>query len=256
MEIAHSGTTILASFLASAVECVEALTVVLAVAIARGPRPALVGAGTGLVVLAGLVAVLGPALTRVPVNDLQIAIGILLLLFGMRWLRKAILRAAGIVPLHDEAVAFSSELQALGDPGSASSGGWDLIGLGTSFKAVMLEGIEVVFILIAFAAGGNSLASATMGAGTAFLLVSLTGLLLYRPLTLVPENALKMAVGIMLSAFGTYWLGEGYGLNWPGSDLALLGLIAGFAIAAFVGVRLSRGVERRHSTALPVLGGR
>ena len=237
---AHVATTILASFLASAVECVEALTIVLAVAIVRGRRPALIGAGAAVAVLAALVMALGPTLSRAPLDDLQIAIGILLLLFGMRWLRKAILRAAGIIPLHDEAAAFAGELKALDNPDISSPGGWDFIGIGTSFKAVLVEGIEVVFIVIAFATAGNSLVSATIGAVAAVLLTSVAGVVLYRPLTLVPENALKMAVGIMLSAFGTFWLGEGYGMMWPGADLALIGAaqrVEHYEIAAYTTAR-------------------
>jgi uncharacterized membrane protein len=199
-----------------------------------------------------MVAILGPALSLAPIKDLQIAVGILLLMFGMRWLRKAVLRASGMVSLHDEAATFSSELNALRGRRSTSSVDWDLIGIGTSFKAVFLEGTEVVFIVIAFAAAGNSLALATAGAVAAVLLVSLAGLVLYRPLTLIPENALKMAVGVMLSAFGTYWLGEGYGLAWPGADLALVGLIVGFGVAALVGLRLIRRADRGHTVVLPV----
>src|SRR4051812_10091366 len=155
---AHSGTTLLASFLASSVECVEALTIILAVGIVRGWRPALTGAGTALVLLAVLIVVLGPSLSLIPLAWLQIAIGILLLLFGMRWLRKAVLRAAGIVPLHDEAAAFSSESGKLRSLDMVAR--WDLIGVATSFKAVMLEGIEVVFIVIALGAVGNALVPA------------------------------------------------------------------------------------------------
>src|SRR3954465_7471606 len=151
---AHSGTTLLASFLASSVECVEALTIVLAVGIVRGWRPALAGAGAALALLAVLVAVLGPSLGLVPLAWLQIAIGVLLLLFGMRWLRKAVLRAGGIVPLHDEVAAFSSETRSLSSRITVAR--WDVIGLATSFKAVMLEGIEVVFIVIALGAVGNA----------------------------------------------------------------------------------------------------
>ena len=245
----HSGATLLASFLASSVECVEALTIVLAVGIIRGWRPALAGAGAALALLAVLVASLGPSLHLIPLGWLQIAIGTLLLLFGMRWLRKAVLRAAGIVPLHDEAAAFASETGALGGHGLTVR--WDVIGIATSFKAVMLEGIEVVFIVIALGAVGNALVPASLGAIAAAARVALVGLMLHRPLVRVPENTLKFAVGIMLSAFGTYWLGEGYGLSWPGADLAILALIAGFTAAALLGLQLVRYRCRGAAVVLP-----
>jgi uncharacterized membrane protein len=248
VDIVHSGSTMLASFAASSVECVEALTIVLAVGVVRGWRSALAGAGIGGALLALLVAVFGPGLQHIPLASLQIAIGILLVLFGMRWLRKAVLRAAGIIPLHDEAAAFSSETEALS--GNRSAARWDVVGIATSFKAVMLEGIEVVFIVIALGAVGGALVPASIGAIVAAVMVSSIGLLLHRPLARVPENALKFAVGIMLSAFGTYWLGEGYGLPWPGADLAILGLMAGFGAAALVGLRLIRQASRREGAAL------
>lgn len=247
MDIAHSGGTLLASFLASMVECVEALTIILAVGIVRGWRPALIGAGLALILLAVLVAILGPSLSLIPLTYLQIAIGLLLVMFGMRWLRKAMLRAAGIVAVHDEAVAFSAQTSTLSNASAIS--GWDLIGLATSFKAVMLEGIEVVFIVIALGTVGNALTPASVGAIAAAILVSLIGLMLHRPLARVPENTLKFVVGIMLSAFGTYWLGEGYGLWWPGADLALLGLIAGFAVTSLLGIWLIR--HATNPAALP-----
>jgi len=245
---AHSGTTLLASFLASSVECVEALTIVLAVGIVRGWRPALTGAGTALALLAVLVVLLGPKLSLIPLACLQIAIGILLLLFGMRWLRKAVLRAAGIIPLHDEAAEFSSQTSKLRDLDMVAR--WDLIGAATSFKAVMLEGIEVVFIVIALGAVANALVPASLGAVAAAVLVVLIGLMLHRPLAHVPENTLKFVVGVMLSAFGTYWLGEGYGFSWPGSDFAILGLTAGFAASALLGLQMIR--HRRRSAAAVV----
>lgn len=234
----HLGGTLLASFLASSVECVEAMTIVLAVWIVRGWRPALAGAGAAFAVLAVLVAVFGPSLSLMPLAWLQIAIGILLVLFGMRWLRKAVLRAAGVVPLHDESTAFSSETSVLGSYGIAHR--WDAVGITTSFKAVMVEGIEVVFIVIALGAVGGAILPASLGAVAAGVLVVLIGLTLRRPLARVPENTLKFVVGVMLSAFGTYWLGEGYGLPWPGSDLAILGLMAGFTGTAMLCVQMAR----------------
>ncbi len=244
MDIVHSAPAMLASFLASSVECVEALTIVLAVGAVRGWRPALVGAGLAAVLLVVLVAIFGAGLALIPLALLQTAIGILLLLFGMRWLRKAVLRAGGIIALRDEAANYASETQALRkEPGKAR--GWDPIGVATSFKAVTLEGIEVVFIVIAVGAAGSALMPATIGALAAAILVAAIGLLLHRPLARVPENALKFAVGIMLSSFGTFWIGEGYGVEWPGGDVSVLGLIAGFLAAALISVGTIRRVRRQ-----------
>jgi Ca2+/H+ antiporter, TMEM165/GDT1 family len=249
-DLAHIGPVMTAVFLASLVEAVEALTIVLAVGVVRGWRPALAGAGMALALLAVLVATFGPSLSLIPIAGLQIAIGVLLVLFGMRWLRKAVLRAAGAVPLHDESAAYSSEVRDL-QRRVGIVAQWDVIGVATSFKAVMLEGIEVVFIVIALGTVGNALVPASIGAITAGILVILIGLMLHRPLARVPENALKFVVGIMLSSFGTFWLGEGYGLSWPGSDLAIPGLMAGFAAAAMLGLWLIRLVQRSRTGVLP-----
>ena len=248
--LAQIGTVMTAAFLASLVEAVEALTIVLAVGVVRGWRPALAGAGLALTLLAVLVAVFGPSLSLIPIAWLQTAIGVLLVLFGMRWLRKAVLRAAGAVPLHDESSAYSSEIGEL-RRSAETAAQWDVIGVATSFKAVMLEGIEVVFIVIALGTVGNALVPASVGAITAGILVSLIGLMLHRPLARVPENTLKFAVGIMLSSFGTFWLGEGYGLSWPGSDLAILGLMAGFAATALFGLYMVRYSRRGSAAVVP-----
>jgi uncharacterized membrane protein len=243
IDVAHSGTALLASFLASSVECVEALTIVLAVGAVRGWRPALIGAGLAGVLLAVLVAVFGAGLALIPLAWLQTAIGILLLLFGMRWLRKAVLRAGGVIALRDEAANYANETGALRSaPGE--SRGWDPIGVATSFKAVTLEGIEVVFIVIAVGAVGGALVPATVGALAAAALVAAIGLALHQPLARVPENALKFAVGVMLSSFGTFWIGEGYGVDWPGGDLSVLGLIAGFLAASLLLVGAIRRIRR------------
>jgi len=215
-----------AAFLASLVEVVEAFTIVLAVGTVRGWRPALIGTGCALGALALLVLLLGPALTLIPLQALQLVIGVLLMMFGLRWLRKAILRAAGFIALHDEEAAFAKETGALqaGDSGTASRRDW-LAGL-TAFKAVMLEGIEVVFIVLAVGAGRGLLWPASLGALAACALVLALGLILRKPLARVPENTLKFAVGVMISAFGIYWTGEGLGVSWPGADLAILALAA------------------------------
>src|SRR5262250_1804531 len=211
---AHALPSLTAAFLASLVEFVEALTVVLAVGTVRGWRPALFGTGLGLATLALLVLVLGPALTRIPLDYVQLGVGILLLLFGLRWLRKAILRAAGAIALHDEAAAYAGETALLTSYGAARDPRWDAVAIGTSFKIVMLEGIEVVFIVIAVGAAGGLLVPAGVGAVAALLVVILLGVAIHLPRARIPENALKFVVGVLLSAFGTFWVGEGIGVAW------------------------------------------
>ncbi|MDE2357059.1 MAG: hypothetical protein KGL69_09925 [Alphaproteobacteria bacterium] len=219
---------------ASLVEFVEALTVVLAVGVTRGWRSALTGAGLALLVLATLTLALGPAILQVPVRLLQIGLGALLLLFGMRWLRKAVLRAAGVIPLHDEAAAYESERAALSQAGKARSA-WDRLAVSTAFKITLIEGVEVVFIVVALgSAGPAALAAASLGAGIALILVIGLGFVLHRPLAMVPENTLKFGVGVLLCAFGAFWVGEGMGLAWPDGDLSLAALVAGFFAAALV----------------------
>jgi uncharacterized membrane protein len=235
----QAAPTILASFAASLVEFVEALTVVLAVGTVRGWRGALGGTGLGLLVLAAIVLLLGPALTRLPLDLVQLGVGALLLLFGLRWLRKAVLRAAGVLPLHDEEAAFRGETDTLRRAAPAA-GAWDGVAVATAFKIVMLEGIEVVFIVIALGAAGGLLVPAGLGAGAALLLVVLLGLALHRPLARVPENSLKFAVGVLLAGFGSFWFGEGAGIAWPGADWSILALVLGFLLAALLAVRLCR----------------
>src|SRR5882672_7714610 len=237
--LAHIGPAMTTAFLASLVEAVEALTIVLAVATVRGWRPAGLGAFAGLLVLALIVVALGPLLDRVPLHLLQLAIGILLLLFGMRWLRKAILRSAGVIPLHDELTTFAAEPAELREQARRNEARLDWLAALASFKAVLLEGLEVVFIVIALSAGRGMLIPASAGAVAACLLVAGVGFVVHRPLARVPENTLKFAVGVMLSAFGLFWTGEGLGVAWPGADLAIVGfavlfLIVGLASVAFL----------------------
>jgi uncharacterized membrane protein len=229
-----------AAFLSSLVEAVEALTIVLAVATVRGWRPAGLGALAGLAVLALIVLLLGPLLDQVPLYVLQLVIGILLLLFGMRWLRKAILRAAGVIALHDETAAFAKETAELQDQARRQEAKLDWLAGLAAFKAVVLEGLEVVFIVIAVGAGRGLLFPASLGALAACLLVIIIGFAVHRPLARVPENTLKFAVGVMLSAFGVFWTGEGLGVPWPGQDLAILGFAALFLIVALAAVPLAR----------------
>ncbi len=197
-----------ASFAASFVEAVEALTIVLAVGLARGWRPALSGAAAALVALALIVAILGPLMSAVPIRALQFVVGVLTLLFGLRWLRKAILRAVGIIALHDEEAAFARETRELSEAGRRETYGFDWIGGLTAFKTVLMEGIEVAFIVIAVGAGRGLLGLASAGALAACIAVAAIGAAIHRPLARVPENALKFAVGVMLSGFGLFWTGE------------------------------------------------
>ena len=242
----HAGSAVMAAFLASLVEAVEALTIVLAVAMVRGLRPVILGALAGLLVLALIVVALGQLLDRVPLYVLQIAIGVLLLLFGMRWLRKAILRAAGLIARHDETITFASETEELREQARRHEQRLDWLAGVASFKAVLLEGLEVVFIVIALSAGRGVLLPVSVAAFAACLVVAASGIVVHRPLTRVPENALKFAVGVMLSAFGLFWTGEGLGVDWPGADLAILAFIVLFLGAGLASVAL---LNRRAAAA-------
>jgi len=234
----HAAPAMTAAFLASLVEFVEALTVVLAVGGVRGWRGALTGAAAALGVLLALVAVFGPALALAPLAWARLAVGTLLLLFGMRWLRKAILRSAGVIPLHDEESAFATETEVMRKAGAVGRG-FDHIAFAAAFKITVLEGVEVVFIVIAVGAGGVGLmVPAAIAALGALLTVVALGLVVHRPLARVPENTLKFIVGVLLTAFGSFWLGEGIGVAWPGEDWSILGLIAGFMIAALACVQV------------------
>jgi uncharacterized membrane protein len=235
-----SAPIILAAFLASLVEFVEALTIVLAVGTVRGWAPALLGAVLGTVLLVLLVAALGPLLGDIPLNLLQLVVGILLLLFGLRWLRKAILRSAGIIALHDETAAFAKQTSALqaGKPMQAALA--DPLAIVTTFKAVVLEGVEVVFIVIAVGSAGGQLVPASIGALAAGLLVLVLGFAVHRPLARVPENMLKFTVGILLSAFGTFWLSEGLGFTPPGEDLSILVFAVLLMLFSVAGVKMAR----------------
>ncbi|HLW93029.1 MAG TPA: hypothetical protein VKS78_17235 [Roseiarcus sp.] len=231
-----------AAFLASFVEAVEALTIVLAVGLIRGWRPALGGAGAALAALAAIVALLGPLLGLVPIALLQYAVGALLILFGLRWLRKAILRAAGLIALHDEERAFAAERDELARQAAERQADF-LAGL-VAFKGVLLEGLEVVFIVIAVGAGRAMLGYASLGAAAASALVIALGLIIHRPLARVPENALKFVVGIMLTSFGIFWTGEGLGAVWPGEDLAIPAIALIIALFALAAVATLRGAAR------------
>src|SRR5260221_8060350 len=227
------------SFIASTVEWVEALTIVLAVGTSRGWRAPLVGAALAALTLAVIVAIIGVALvTVVPRSVLQIVVGVLLLLSGLRWLRKAILRFAGIVALHDEEVIYQRELAELRSQGVKRTA-FDRIGAIVAFKAVLLEGTEVAFIVIAFGAGGPSaLNSAIVGAVAAGIVVILLGIALRHPLTMVPENWMKFGVGAILSAFGVFCFAQGLAVIWPGDALSILAILGVFLAASWTAARL------------------
>jgi uncharacterized membrane protein len=239
----------LSVFLACAVEAVEALTIVLAVGYTRSWRSSLTGVGAAVVTLAALTAALGPALTALPISVLRVIVGALLLIFGLQWLRKAILRAAGAKALHDEHEAYQQELQAARRAGQVRSG-LDPYSFTIAFKGVLLEGLEVVFIVLTFGANQHKVSLAAAAAGLAVLLVVLTGLAVHAPLARVPENMMKFAVGVMLTSFGMFWGAEGAGAHWPGGDAALLGLIPATLLFSLAMV----GLLRRRTTPPPRLG--
>ena len=235
------------AFLASAVEMVEALTIVLAVGVVRGWRATLVGVAAAAAVLAVLVAVLGPALQQIPINALRLVVGTLLLTFGLQWLRKAILRASGYKALHDEEAAFAQERAAAEAAGRQP--GFDWYSFTLAFKGVLLEGLEVAFIVITFGSAQGRLPLAAAAAAAALVMVVVVGVLVRAPLARVPENTIKFAVGTLLTTFGTFWAVEGAGADWPGEDLALLYILA-FTIAVSLG--LVRLLRRQRLTATPV----
>jgi uncharacterized membrane protein len=216
---------VLAAFLACAVEAVEALTVVLAVGVTRGWRSTLIGAGAAIVALAALVSVLGPALAHVPIDVLRIIVGALLLVFGLQWLRKAILRAGGYKALRDEGALYCTELDHARAAGMPPRAGVDWYAFTLAFKGVFLEGLEVAFIVLTFGTSHGNVVLAALGAVIALAVVIVAGALLRQPLTRVPENAMKFSVGLMLATFGIFWSAEGAGVQWPGADLAIAAIL-------------------------------
>jgi uncharacterized membrane protein len=231
---------VLGAFLASAVEMVEALTIVLGVGIVRGWRSTLIGVGAASVVLAVLVAALGPALGHIPISTLRLVVGALLLAFGLQWLRKAILRSSGYKDLHDEDEAFRQEREQAAAAGNEQRAGLDWYSFTVAFKGVLLEGLEVVFIVIAFGSAEGHLGLAAAGAVAALVVVLVAGVLAKGPLSRVPENTIKFAVGLLLTSFGCFWAAEGAGVDWPGDELSLLGVIAFFVVVSIVLVRVLR----------------
>jgi len=231
---------------------VEALTIVLAVGITRGWRSALIGVGCGFVALALVVAALGPALvTFVPLDVLRIVIGALLLIFGMQWLRKALLRSTGLKAVHDEDQIFRDEVAELRQDGPAAEG-LDWTGFVVSFKGVFLEGLEVAFIVLTFGANSGTSSSwvlSASGALLAFVIVGLVGLKVHRPLSQVPENTIKFVVGLMLMAFGTFWGGEGIGVEWTASDASILLLLAFYSLMSYLVVKVLKTRQAKVSVA-------
>jgi uncharacterized membrane protein len=216
---------VVAAFLASAVEAVEALTIVLAVGVTRGWRSPLLGVSAALMVLAGIVAVLGPALTALPISTLRVFVGGLLLVFGLQWLRKAILRSSGLKALHDEDAIFREQAEHARAIGALAPARMDWYSFTIAFKGVLLEGLEVAFIVVTFGSNQGSIPLAAAGAAAAVVVVVAGGMAVRAPLSRVPENTLKYGVGLLLVTFGTFWGAEGAGADWPGSDAAILGLL-------------------------------
>jgi uncharacterized membrane protein len=216
---------VLSAFLASAVEMVEALTIVLAVGVTRDWRSSLTGVGAATLALAAIVAALGPALTVIPIEELRLVVGTLLLVFGLQWLRKAILRASGYKALHDEEEAFAHETAEARAARLERRAGLDWYAFTIAFKGVLLEGLEVAFIVLTFGSAQGSIPLAALGAAVAVILVAGVGAVARQPLARVPENTLKFAVGTMLTTFGIFWAAEGTGVDWPGDDASLPGVL-------------------------------
>lgn len=243
-----------AAFLASAVEFVEALTIVLVVGVTINWRSSLVGAFAAAATLAVIIATFGVAIVQwVPLDALRLVVGIILILFGLKWLKKAILRYGGMKALHDEEAIFEEHMAEIRARGEKPEARLMPFGVALSYKAVLLEGLEVAFIVITFGSSAAavpaeksvSIASAAIGAALAGVLVILAGMLAKAPLTKVPENTLKFVVGIMLTSFGTFWTGEGFGVNWPGTDVFILVLAALYLLATFVLVLWLKQMKQR-----------
>lgn len=236
----------LAVFLACAVEAVEALTIVLAAGTSRDWRSALAGVAAGVVLLAAVVAVLGPAVAALPMAGLRLVVGGLLLIFGLQWLRKAILRASGLTAKHDEDAIFAAEVAAArGAPGARRGVVADWYAFTLSFKGVVLEGLEVVFIALTFGANQRAVPLAALAAVAAVVVVAAAGMAVRAPLARVPENTMKFAVGVMLTSFGLFWGAEGAGADWPGADAALLAVVPAVALFALGLVAVLRRAARR-----------
>jgi uncharacterized membrane protein len=242
----------LSVFLACMVEAVEALTIVLAVGVTRSWSSALGGVGAAIIALAAIVLALGSTITSLPLDVLRVLIGGLLLIFGLQWLGKATLRSAGLKPKHDELQAYDQEVEAAREAGRRGAG-FDAYSFAISFKGVLLEGLEVAFIVLTFGANQHRVGLAAGAAGIAVATVLAAGLAARAPLTRVPENTLKLIVGVMLSSFGMFWGAEGAGAHWPGGDAALLAIIpAVLAVAIAISAVMRRATLGRTAPPVPV----
>jgi uncharacterized membrane protein len=237
----HSVLLVLAAFLACAVEMVEALTIVLAVAVTRGWRSAGWGVAAALGGLVLIVAALGPALAHLPIDSLRLVVGTILLVFGLQWLRKAVLRASGLKAMHDEEAIYEAEVALLRANDGRAAHDW--YAFTVAFKGVFLEGLEVAFIVVTFGGTQRNVGLAALGALAALIAVLTVGTIVHAPLTRVPENTLKFGVGIMLTSFGIFWSAEGAGVAWPGADASILGVIAFVVVVAFGLVALARRAQ-------------
>ncbi len=235
--------------LACAVEAVEALTIVLAVGTTRSWSSTFYGVGAAVLALAVIVAALGPALTALPFNVLRLVVGGLLLVFGLQWLRKAILRGAGLKALHDEDAAFRAERDAAIAAGATRREQFDAYSFVIAFKGVLLEGLEVAFIVLTFGANQHRIGLAAAAAAVAVVLVVVAGCAARAPLARVPENAMKFSVGVMLTSFGIFWGAEGAGADWPGGDAALLVIVPGVAFVSLAMVPWLRRITHERSAA-------
>jgi uncharacterized membrane protein len=255
MHTTSTAVLLLAVFGASTVEMVEALTIVVAAGVTRGWRSALEGAAAAIVVLAIIVGAVGvPLVHYVPINGLRVVVGALLLVLGLSWLRKAILRASGLKGLHDEDAIFAATTTELeGAPVAVAASGRDGVGFAVAFKGVFLEGTEVVLIVVGLGGSQHRLGTAAAAAGAAAVIVAAIGAVVARQLSQVPENAIKLTVGTMLTSFGLFWVGEGSGVHWPGDDLAILVLIGLFALVTFVAIAFLRSRRPPVNRSSPVL---
>jgi uncharacterized membrane protein len=233
----HELLVFLAAFLACAVEMVEALTIVLAVGVTRGWRSAMTGVGAALAGLTAIVVVVGPAITQLPIDALRVVVGSILLIFGLQWLRKAILRASGLKALHDEDAIFAREVAELG-----GSPRHDWYAFTVAFKGVFLEGLEVAFLVVTLGSAQHATGLAALGAAAALVIVVIAGVLAHAPLSRVPENTLKFGVGVMLTAFGMFWSAEGAGASWPLGDASIIVLVG---LVLLVSMAIVHAVRRR-----------
>jgi uncharacterized membrane protein len=243
--VSGSSTTVVlvvAVFLAASVEMVEALTIVVAVGHTRGWRSALEGTGVALLALGALIAIFGPALVRVPLNPLRLVVGSVLLIFGLQWLRKAILRASGYIGMHDEDAIYEKTVAALRADGAPV--GRDRVAFVVAFKGVFLEGVEIVVAVLTLGTSAHRLALAIVVAAVAVVVIAIVGVVVARQLSKVPENLMKMTVGVMLVSFGTFWSGEGLRVRWPGGDTMLLVLVALYALVVAATIRLAQNPTR------------